>query len=179
MDSARHQPAAALLLVERHLGPRLLSHDERVGSDADLAAERPIKRDYQHHDQRERGRESAGHRQMHPEVLVAEEVGEAGSDRRAEEYDPPDHAGNMPLDSGEAAAARLVELVPSLEQLSLDHRFTEVLGLDGCDRSIELTQRFPSLVGCFASPLDRPFLVDNNADVPGYRIADWLALGLR
>jgi hypothetical protein len=91
---------------------------------------------------------------MHAEVLVAEEIGVAGSDRRAEEYDPPDYARNIPLDSREAAAARLIELVPNLEQLGLDHRFTKVLGLDRRDRSIQFPQRFPSLVGCLASALD-------------------------
>ena len=156
----------------------MLSHDEWVGSNADLAAERPVKRDYQHHDQRERGSEGAGHRHMHTEVLVTEEIGVAGSDSRAEEYDPPDHAGNMPLDSGEAAAAHPIEFVPSPEQFGLDYRFTKVLGLDRCNRRIEIAQRFPSLTGCLACPLDRPLLVDDNADVVRRSIADRLALGL-
>src|SRR5271169_5564410 len=37
-----------------------------------------------HHDQRERGCEGDGHRHMHTEVLAAEEVGGAASDRRSE-----------------------------------------------------------------------------------------------
>src|SRR5260370_36470156 len=116
---------------------------------------------------------------MHREILVAEKVCIAGSDRRAEEYDPPDYVGNMPLDGGEAAAARLVKFIPGSEQLGLDHRFTEILRLDRCDRSVELTQRLPSLVGCFAGALNRPFVVDDDAHVARDCIADRLALGRR
>src|SRR5216684_8730686 len=116
---------------------------------------------------------------MHPEVLVAEKVGVAGRDRRAEKYDPPDHSGNMPLHRREAAAARLIELIPTLQQFGLDHRFTKALRLDRCDRSIELAKRLPSLVGRLTGPLDRPFVVDHDAHVARDRLADRLALGLR
>src|SRR5260370_18975056 len=115
---------------------------------------------------------------MHAEAFEAEEISVASSDCGAEENDPPDHARNMPFDSGEAAAARLVELVPGLEKLRLDHRFTQVLRLDRSDRTIELTQRLPSLVGYLATPLERPFLVDDDTDVTGYSISDLLSLSL-
>jgi len=59
-----------------------------------------------------------------PKFFEAEEISVPGSDCGPEENDPPDHARNMPFDSREAAAARLVELVPALEELGLDNRFT-------------------------------------------------------
>ena len=64
--------AAASPIVERHLGPRLLRHDEWIRSHANLAAEWPVERNYQNYNQRKRGGEDASHRHVHAEVLVAE-----------------------------------------------------------------------------------------------------------
>src|ERR1700730_1120639 len=115
---------------------------------------------------------------MHAEAFKAEEISVTSGNCGAEENDPPDYAGNMPFDSGEAAAARLVELVPGLEELGLDHRLTQGPWLDRGDRTVELAQWFPSLVGRPASPLDRPFVFDDNADVTRYSISDLLSLSL-
>lgn len=112
-------------------------------------------------------------------VLVAKQISVAGSSHSAGKYYPPDHARNMPCDSGEAAAARLVQLVPTIEQPGLYHGFAEILGLNGGDCSIEFAQRRPSLVRCSAGALGGPFLVDDSADEAGDRIADRLSFGLR
>ena len=61
---------------------------------------------------------------MHAEAFKTEEISVTSGNRGAEENDPPDYAGNMPLDRGEAAATRLVELVPGPEELGVDHSLT-------------------------------------------------------
>src|SRR4051812_33368259 len=78
-----------LLLVEGDVGPRLLSHDEWLCANIDVPAERPVQGDNQYYHERERGRESCSHRHVHCEVLITEKESIAGSDRGAEEYDPP------------------------------------------------------------------------------------------
>ena len=147
------------------------------GGNADRTAKWPVKIDYQYHDERQRGREYAGHRHVHGEVVVAKEICVAGSDHSAQEYYPPDRARNMALNSREAATTHQVKLVPAIQQLGLYHRFTKVLGLDSGDSSIEISERLPSLVRRFAGALGRPFLVDDNANVARCRITDRLPLG--
>lgn len=169
----------SLFPLNRRVGPRLLRHYEGVRRDTNLAAERPVQCDDHHDDQREGCRERRGHRQVHAEAFVAEEIGVAGSYRRAEKHDRPNDVRDVSLHCRQPRAARIVELVPRLEHLSLDHRFTRILGMDCRDRGGEVAQRLPPLVGRLAGPLDRPFDVDHDADVLRQRVANLLPLRIR
>jgi hypothetical protein len=93
--------------------------------------------------------------------------------------DCPDHARDVPLHRRQPGAPRVVEQVPGLEHLRLDHGFTRILRMDRRDRGSEIPQRFPSLVGSLAGPLNGPFDLDHDADVLGQRVANRLPLRIR
>ena len=56
---------------------RLLCVDERVGRDAHFAPKRPVERDDQHGEQRQRGRNRRCGYKVHLEVVKAKQIGEA------------------------------------------------------------------------------------------------------
>ena len=110
------------LAVACRQGPTVLDLHVGVRRDAHLAAERPIERDDQHDDKRQRGGDCAGHGQMQAKAFEAEQISEGCGQRAAEGDYPPNHHRYVAGGGGQARFSSLVELIEDAQEFRVDNR---------------------------------------------------------